>query len=141
MKSDIQKYIIQSVIMSLQLNFEQYSEQIQIKKIGDNIDEQIPHVIICGISSSSKVFPMTDDYQFKLDIAIRSWIADDENGQEFERVCKKARNVLRPLSDSKTFRQIFDEQFIVGVVEQPEATQVTEDSNILTLSYLVYASF
>lgn len=139
MKSFLQNYIVQTIVNTL--NMGQLEEYAQVKKIGDNIDDQIQNVIICGISSSNKVYPMTDDYQFKLDIAIRSWIADDENGEMFENICSIVREKLKPLGNNKAFKQTLTHENIVGVVEEAEAKQVTEDSNILTLSYLVYASF
>lgn len=138
MKSEAQKFIVDSIIEKLKNS--QVIEYADVKRINDNIDEQTEIVIICGISSINKVYPMTDDYQYKLDIAIRSWIADDQNGIIFDKVIDMVRKQLKPLSN-KNFNQILNNWHFVGVVEEAETKQVTEDSNILTLSYLVYASF
>lgn len=136
MISEVQKYIVQRIIEVLSVD--EIINYADVKRIGDNIDEQIQNVIICGISSINKVYPMTQDYEYKLDIAIRSWIADDLNGEGFDYICKCVRNLLLPLNGS--FKSIFESP-IVGVVGEAQTKQITEDSNILTLSFLIYASF
>lgn len=137
------KYKMKEVIVEQIINVLQSDDIIDvadIKKIGDNIDQQIQNVIICGISTMNKVYPMTQDYEYKLDIAIRSWIADDESGENFQNLCNLVESVLSPLNDAKEFGIILSKP-VVGVVNEGQTRQVTEDSNILTFSYLVYVSF
>lgn len=137
------KYKMKEVIVDQIINVLQSDDIIDvadIKKIGDNIDQQIQNVIICGISTMNKVYPMTQDYEYKLDIAIRSWIADDESGENFQNLCSLVESVLSPLNDAKEYSTILSKP-VVGVVNEGQTRQVTEDSNILTFSYLVYVSF
>lgn len=138
MKYQMKDIIIDSIIQKLEGT--SIKQEADIKKIGDNIDEQTQNVIICGISSMNKVYPMTQDYEYKLDIAVRSWIAGDENGEGFQRVCEALEYELSPLNDNKTMKDIFKTP-VVGVVNEGQIMQVTDDSNIMTLSYLVYVSF
>jgi hypothetical protein len=55
-------------------------------------------------------------------------------------VCEALEYELSPLNDNKTMKDIFKTP-VVGVVNEGQVMQVTEDSNIMTLSYLVYVSF
>lgn len=138
MRFKIKDAIVQAIIESMEKT--DIAEIADVKKLADNIDQQVSNVIICGISSVNKLYPMTEDFEYKLDITVRSWIADDENGKQFEELCNKVEECLSPLNDSKTFSSILQKP-IVGVVSDSQARQVTEDSNIMTYSYLVYASF
>lgn len=104
MKFKIKDSIVQSVIEAMEKT--DIVEIADVKKIADNIDEQVSNVIICGISSVNKLYPMTEDYEYKLDITIRSWIADDEDGKQFEELCNKVEECLNPLNDSKSFSAI-----------------------------------
>jgi hypothetical protein len=55
-------------------------------------------------------------------------------------VCEALEARLAPLNDTKTMNFVFKTP-VVGVVNEGQTMQVTEDSNIMTLSYLVYVSF
>jgi hypothetical protein len=57
MKYKMKDVIVEQIIDVLKSS--EICEMADIKKIGDNVDEQIQDVIICGISSMNKVFPMT----------------------------------------------------------------------------------
>ena len=138
MKFKMKDIIVQSVIDAMETT--SIVEIADVKKLADNIDQQTANVIVCGISSINKLYPMTEDYEYKLDVTIRSWIADDESGRQFEELCNKVEECLSPLNDSKNFSAILQKP-VVGVVGDGQARQATEDINIMTYSYLVYASF
>jgi len=57
MKYKMKDVIVEQIIDVLKSS--EICEMADIKKIGDNVDEQTQNVIICGISSMNKVYPMT----------------------------------------------------------------------------------
>jgi hypothetical protein len=57
MKYKMKDVIVEQIIDILKTT--KICEIADIKKIGDNVDEQTQNVIICGISSMNKVYPMT----------------------------------------------------------------------------------
>jgi hypothetical protein len=57
MKYKMKDVIVEQIIDVLKTT--EICEIADIKKIGDNVDEQTQNVIICGISSMNKVYPMT----------------------------------------------------------------------------------
>lgn len=118
-----------------------FTQEVDVKSIGDNIDQQTQNVIICGISSHKKVYPMTEDYEYILDITLRSWIADDQNGDCFQQICNQMHEALKSLRQPSELKAFLNIDNIVGCVYDGQTKQVTEDSNLITLRYLLYASF
>lgn len=112
-------------------------ENVDVKQINDNFDEQIQNVVIVGVTSTKKLFPMTEDYEYGLEITLRSWICEDESGNEFNEIVAEIKKALneqfKDYNNRNTLR-------FVGVVDEGIDRSITETSNIMTFKYLVYAS-
>lgn len=106
-------------------------------------EERTENMIVIGITNTTQVNVGLPDYKYELEIVIDSWISDDNDGEEFNRISNEAKEVLSPYVIGKTnnYTDIFGNIPIVGILYNGSDFSITTESNRTVLRYSLFASF
>ena len=106
-------------------------------------EERTENVIVIGITNTTQVNVGLPDYKYELEIVIDSWISDDNDGEEFNRISNEAKEVLLPyvIGKNNNYTDIFGNIPIVGILYNGSDFSITTESNRTVLRYSLFASF
>ena len=106
-------------------------------------EERTENMIVIGITNTTQVNVGLPDYKYELEIVIDSWISDDNDGEEFNRISNEAKEVLSPfvIGKNSNYTEIFGNIPIVGILYNGSDFSITTESNRTVLRYSLFASF
>lgn len=106
-------------------------------------EERSENMIVIGITNTTQVNVGLPDYKYELEIVIDSWISDDNDGEEFNRISNEAKEVLSPyvIGKNNNYTDIFGNIPIVGILYNGSDFSITTESNRTVLRYSLFASF
>ena len=106
-------------------------------------EERTENLIVIGITNTTQVNVGLPDYKYELEIVIDSWISDDNDGEEFNRISNEAKEVLSPyvIGKNNNYTDIFGNIPIVGILYNGSDFSITTESNRTVLRYSLFASF
>lgn len=106
-------------------------------------EERTENMIVIGITNTTQVNVGLPDYKYELEIVIDSWISDDNDGGEFNRISNEAKEVLSPyvIGKNNNYTDIFGNIPIVGILYNGSDFSITTESNRTVLRYSLFASF
>lgn len=106
-------------------------------------EERTENMIVIGITNTTQVNVGLPDYKYELEIVIDSWISDDNDGEEFNRISNEAKEVLSPyvIGKNNNYTDIFGNIPIVGILYNGSDFSITTESNRTVLRYSLFASF
>lgn len=106
-------------------------------------EERTENMIVIGITNTTQVNVGLPDYKYELEIVIDSWIADDNTGEEFNRISNEAKEVLLPyiIGKNSNYTDVFGNIPIVGILYNGSDFSITTESNRTVLRYSLFASF
>ena len=106
-------------------------------------EERSENMIVIGITNTTQVNVGLPDYKYELEIVIDSWISDDNDGEEFNRISNEAKEVLSQyvIGKNNNYTDIFGNIPIVGILYNGSDFSITTESNRTVLRYSLFASF
>ena len=106
-------------------------------------DERTDNMIVIGITNTTQVNVGLPDYKYELEITVDSFIADDNTGNEFNRIAKETEKVLSPYLNgiNPNYTALFGDIPIVGILFNGSDFSITTESNRATFRYSLFASF
>ena len=106
-------------------------------------EERTENMIVIGITNTTQVNVGLPDYKYELEIVIDSWISDDNDGEEFNRISNEAKEVLLPyvIGKNNNYTDVFGNIPIVGILYNGSDFSITTESNRTVLRYSLFASF
>lgn len=106
-------------------------------------EERTENMIVIGITNTTQVNVGLPDYKYELEIVIDSWISDDNDGEEFNRISNEAKEVLSPyvIGKNNNYTDVFGNIPIVGILYNGSDFSITTESNRTVLRYSLFASF
>ena len=106
-------------------------------------EERTENMIVIGITNTTQVNVGLPDYKYELEIVIDSWISDDNDGEEFNRITNEAKEVLSPyvIGKNNNYTDVFGNIPIVGILYNGSDFSITTESNRTVLRYSLFASF
>lgn len=106
-------------------------------------EERTENMIVIGITNTTQVNVGLPDYKYELEIVIDSWISDDNDGEEFNRISNEAKEVLSPyvIGKNSNYTDVFGNIPIVGILYNGSDFSITTESNRTVLRYSLFASF
>lgn len=96
-------------------------------------------MIVVSIDTVTQVNPGLQDYEYQCNVALNSFISDDENGQIFKKVRKQITNRLTGINNS-VFESVFVNIPVVGYIFENTTKSLGENSNIQTYTFKIYTS-
>lgn len=106
-------------------------------------DERTDNMIVIGITNTTQVNVGLPDYKYDLEITVDCFIADDNSGNEFNRISEETEKVLYPYLNGKNpnYTALFGDIPIVGILFDGSDFSITAESNRTTFRYSLFASF
>lgn len=96
-------------------------------------------MIVVSVDTVTQVNPGLQDYEYQCNVALNSFISDDENGQIFKKVRKQITNRLTGINNS-VFDSVFANIPVVGYIFESTTKSLGENSNIQTSTFKIYTS-
>lgn len=96
-------------------------------------------MIVVSVDTVTQVNPGLQDYEYQCNVALNSFISDDENGQVFKKVRKQITNRLTGINNS-VFDSVFANIPVVGYIFESTTKSLGENSNIQTSTFKIYTS-
>lgn len=96
-------------------------------------------MIVVSVDTVTQVNPGLQDYVYQCNVALNSFISDDENGQIFKKVRKQITNRLTGINNS-VFDSVFANIPVVGYIFESTTKSLGENSNIQTSTFKIYTS-
>lgn len=106
-------------------------------------EERTENMIVIGITNTTQVNVGLPDYKYELEIVIDSWISDDNDGEEFNRITNETKEVLSPyvIGKNNNYTDVFGNIPIVGILYNGSDFSISTESNRTVLRYSLFASF
>lgn len=96
-------------------------------------------MIVVSVDTVTQVNSGLQDYEYQCNVALNSFISDDENGQIFKKVRKQITNRLTGINNS-VFDSVFANIPVVGYIFESTTKSLGENSNIQTSTFKIYTS-
>lgn len=96
-------------------------------------------MIVVSVDTVTQVNHGLQDYEYQCNVALNSFISDDENGQIFKKVRKQITNRLTGINNS-VFDSVFANIPVVGYIFESTTKSLGENSNIQTSTFKIYTS-